>query len=63
MKIKKTITKWGFGVLALLLVNVASGQPAPGDRPDIKQEARNTAAIEKLDGLKQAVLIYVKGMT
>ena len=63
MKIKKTITKWGFGVLALLLVNVASGQPVPGDLPDIKQEARNTAAIEKLGDLKQSVLLYVKGMT
>ena len=63
MKIKKTITKWGFGVLALLLVNIASGQPAPGDPPDIKQEARNTAAIEKLGDLKQSVLLYVKGMT
>ena len=50
-------------MLALLLVNVVSGQPAPGDPPDIKQEARNIAALEKLGDLKQAMLIYVKGMT
>ena len=50
-------------MVALLLVNVVFGQPAPGDPPDIKQEARNIAALEKLGDLKQAVLIYVKGMT
>jgi hypothetical protein len=63
MKMKKTIIRWGFGVLALLLVNAVSGQPVPGDPPDIKEEARNTAAFEKLGDLKQAILIYVKGMT
>tara|TARA_Y100001968_G_scaffold199490_1_gene183064 strand:- start:2526 stop:2717 length:192 start_codon:yes stop_codon:yes gene_type:complete len=63
MKIQKTIIRWSFGVLALLLVNAVSGQPAPGDPPDIKQEARNKAAVEKLGDLKQAVLLYVKGMT
>ena len=63
MKIKKTIIRWSFGVLAILLVNAVSGQPVPGDPPDIKQEARNKAAIEKLGDLKQAVLLYVKGMT
>ena len=60
---KKTIIRWGFGVLALLLVNAVSGQSAPGDPPDIKEEARNTAAFEKLGDLKQSVLLYVKGMT
>ena len=63
MKIQKTIIRWSFGVLALLLVNAVSGQPVPGDPPDIKQEARNKAAVEKLGDLKQAVLLYVKGMT
>tara|TARA_B100000287_G_C20515264_1_gene734723 strand:+ start:559 stop:750 length:192 start_codon:yes stop_codon:yes gene_type:complete len=63
MKMKKTIIRCGFGVLALLLVNVVSGQPVPGDPPDIKQEDRITAAFEKLGDLKQAMLIYVKGMT
>ena len=63
MKMKKTIIRCGFGVLALLLVNAVSGQPVPGDPPDIKQEDRITAAFEKLGDLKQAVLLYVKGMT
>ena len=50
-------------MLALLLVNAVSGQPVPGDPQDINQEARNKAAVEKLGDLKQAVLLYVKGMT
>ena len=50
-------------MLSLLLVNAVSGQPVPGDPPDIKQGARNKAALEKLGDLKQAVLLYVKGMT
>ena len=63
MKINKTSIRWSFGVLAILLVNAVSGQPVPGDPPDIKQEARNKAALGKLGDLKQAVLLYVKGMT
>tara|TARA_B100000676_G_scaffold269708_1_gene285881 strand:+ start:370 stop:546 length:177 start_codon:yes stop_codon:yes gene_type:complete len=57
------ITRWGFGMLVFLLMNVVSGQPVPGDPADIKQETRNIAALERLGDLKQAVLIYVKGMT
>lgn len=63
MKIKKIIIRWGLGVLSLLLVNAVSGQPVPGDPPDISQESRNKAAVEKLGDLKHAVLLYVKGMT
>ena len=63
MKMKKTIIRWGFGMLAFLLMNVISGQPVPGDPADIKPEIRNKAALERLGDLKQAVLIYVKGMT
>ena len=50
-------------MLVFLLMNVVSGQPFPGDPPDINQETRNIAALERLRDLKQAVLIYVKGMT
>ncbi len=50
-------------MLVFLLMNVVSGQPVPGDPADIKQETRNIAALETLVDLKQAVLIYVKGMT
>ena len=50
-------------MLAFLLMNVISGQPVPGDPADIKPEIRNKAALERLGDLKQAVLIYVKGMT
>ena len=50
-------------MLAFLLINVISGQPVPGDPADIKPEIRNKAALERLGDLKQAVLIYVKGMT
>ena len=57
------ITRWGFGMLAFLVMNVISGQPVPGDPADIKPEIRNKAALERLADLKQAVLIYVKGMT
>ena len=57
------ITRWRFGMLVFLLMNVVSGQPVPGDPADIKQETRNIAALETLVDLKQAVLIYVKGMT
>ena len=57
------ITRWGFGMLVFLLMNVVSGQPFPGDPADINQETRNIAALERLSDLKQVVLIYVKGMT
>ena len=50
-------------MLAFLVMNVISGQPVPGDPADIKPEIRNKAALERLADLKQAVLIYVKGMT
>ena len=62
MKIKKRITGWVFGALALMLVNSISVLAADGD-PDAKQDIRNAAAIAKLKECKQVSLLYVKGMT